>query len=258
MQDYVKIDACLSYMTNAVKEQADQLQLLQYASQAWRSIEMPAKYEIRFCLVEVSDHRASLPSDVKQIKYVGYTDEMIPDNGLYQWVEVDNERRAVFLQQTLMLTENAYINSFRPLYYLGQNRSKLIDRELWCSQCEIGFSVDAKLKCLTIDIPDTVLLIGYYALLKDEDGDFLVPNDPDLLAGLAAKASAMVFRDMADRRMEGTFNREQHYNVIAAQKIGEFKGAQHARNFNPQLHQRLKQNRFNGLNRGHYWQHRRN
>jgi len=68
MFKYIKLDSILNFVSPMVKEQADSPQLLQYANQAYRKLSLPnIQYDLKTVLLEVVDHKAKLPKDVKSL-----------------------------------------------------------------------------------------------------------------------------------------------------------------------------------------------
>lgn len=261
MIKYIKLDSILNYVSSAVKEQTDTPQILQYANQAWRRLQLPnIQYDLKVAVLEVNNHKATLPSDLKRIVGMYYTTVPMPDTSFDLVIEVDDIERKVMLQQQLLLS-SPWSETFRPLQYVGQNRSAIIDNDLYCKNCGYGFSVDAELKCLTIDKGDSQsepydLIIEYFATISDEDCNILIPDNENLKMGLAAFASALVFRDMADRRIENSQNRYADYLTQSQNLLNRFRGQYHLMNVQPALHEQFRNRRFS--KEGAYWNYNRN
>ena len=255
MIKFTKLDAVLNYVSKAVKEQADNPQLLQWANQAWRRLHLPNyQIDLKVVMVEVKDHKAELPDDVRKLVGVWYTQLPVPEDSYDIVVEVDKEKKMVILQQQLLLS-SPWFKSFNPLRYLGQNKSAIIDEGLYNDSCFSGFSVDPGLKCLTVDVDDTSLVLEYYCTLKDEDCNILVPDNVNLLEGLGAYASAMVYRDRRDRNMEGAANLYASYLQVSQTLLNRFRGQVHLMNFTPALHEAFRKSRFDV---DAYWKEQRN
>lgn len=255
MIKFTKIDSILNFVSSAIKEQEDVPQLLQWANQAYRKLHLPnIQYDLKTVVVEVANHKATLPTDVKKIVGVWYTTAPLPETSYDIVVEVDNVDRSVILQQQLLLS-SPWKNTFVPLRYIGQNRSSLIDENLYCNRCGNGFSIDSSLKCITVDVDDTSLILEYYATMKDTDCSILVPDDVDLLTGLAYHASSKLFMDRADRNMEGAANRSREYLMLSQNHLNRFRGKMHLMNLQPSLHEQFRKSRFDSDN---YWKYQRN
>lgn len=261
MIKYIKLDSILNYVSSATKEQTDTPQLLQYANQAWRRLQLPnVQYDLKVAVLEVNNHKAKLPSDVKRIVGIYYTKVPLSDTSYDLVVEVDGIDKKVMLQQQLLLS-SPWRDTFMPMQYVGQNKSAIVDNGLYCKDCGYGFSVDAELKCLTIDSGNSQtdpydIVIEYYSNLTDEDCNILIPDSETLKQGLAYHASAMIWRDMADRRMEGAQARYADYLAQSQNLLNRFRGQYHLMNVQPALHEQFRNRRFN--KDGAYWNYYRN
>lgn len=260
MIKYIKLDSILNYVSSAVKEQTDTPQILQYANQAWRKLQLPnVQYDLKVESVTVENHKAVLPTDIKKIVGIWYTTVPYSDISYDIIVENGDQENKVVLQQQLLLSSPNFwrwVETWKPLYYLGQNKSALIDNNLYCKNCGFGFSINSDLTCLTIDINDCQLIIEYYSTLKDEDCNILIPDDSTLLEGLAAYASAMVFKEKKDRNMEGASQNYLSYLQLSQNLLNRFRGKVHLSNVQPSLHEQLRNRRFNF--EGAYWKYQRN
>jgi len=257
MFKYIKLDSVLNFVSPMVKEQADSPQLLQYANQAYRKLSLPnIQYDLKTVILEVVDHKAKLPKDVKKILSLWYTSIPLPPDQYTIVVDLNEEERIVTLQQQLFLSSTWANESLMPLHYLGQNKSALIDDSLYCKDCGYGFSVDSSLSCLTIDLPDTTLVMEYMATMADEDCNLLIPDNPTLQEGLAAYSSAMIFKDLADRGKEGANNRYMSYLQLSQNLLNKFRGQIHLMNIQPALYEKFRQKRFDVP--GNFYQYKRN
>lgn len=255
MFKFVKIDSVLNFVSSYVKENFDTPQILQWANQAYRRLEMPGiQYDLKTVVVPVENHKATLPNDVRKVVGIWFTEQPIPEQSYNIVVEVDNEDRSVILQQQLLLS-SPWVNTFVPLSYKGQNRKAIIDEQLYCKNCGYGFSLDSSMKCLTIDIADGDVIIEYYAILKDDDCNILIPENINLQEGLANYASAMAFKELSDRRLESSNQKYLQYLQMSQNLLNRFRGQIHLMNVQPSLYEKFRQQRFETS--GH-WKYKRN
>lgn len=255
MFKFVKLDSVLNFVSSYVKENFDTPQILQWANQAYRRLEMPGiQYDLKTVCIPVENHKATLPNDVRKVVGIWFTQQPIPEQSYNIVVEVDNEDKSVILQQQLLLS-SPWVNTFVPLSYKGQNRQAIIDEQLYCKDCGYGFSLDSSMKCLTLDIADGDVIIEYYAILKDDDCNILIPDDPTLQEGLSAWASHKAWEDLSDRRVEAARERSLYYMQLSQNLINRFRGKVHLMNVQPSLYEKFRQQRFETS--GH-WTYKRN
>ena len=181
MNKYVPLDAVLNYVPEVLKDDTDTVQLLSWANQAYRDFNLPSQTELKTVLIDVVSHKAKLPNDVKLIVDVLYSSVLW--DGTTTALQNFGDYRVIVYQE-IYFGSTYYLNS-KPLKYKGQNRAPLIDDNLYCRTCEIGFTIDKTMSCLTIDLADGEVTLIYYAPVKDEQGNILIPDDPALMEGLS-------------------------------------------------------------------------
>jgi len=234
MIKYIPIHAIMNQIAKVVKDDEDEIQLISWANDIFRTSELPFRYTLKYALLDVINHKAKLPDGVHRILDVLHSNNY-PDQTVQTILRDYGDYRLIVTQQIFF--SSAYYQSFRPAKYKGQNREAFIDEDVYCrqKQCEIGFSVDATLSCLTVDVPDGELYIEYFSTVTDE-GVILIPDDADLIRGLALYAEAQYWRNKAYSH-EDMANKFYMDNLqMSTTLLTKFKGKQLLRAINVDGH----------------------
>lgn len=234
MYKYIPINVIMNQIARVVKEDEDEAQLISWANDIFRTSELPFRYTLQYALVDVVNHKAKLPNGVHRILDVLHSNTY-PDSQIQTVLRDYGDYRLIVTQQIFF--SSAYFQSFRPAKYKGQNREALIDENVYCrhKECEIGFSVDYTLSCLTVDVPDGELYIEYFSTVKDGD-IILIPDDTDLIRGLALYAEAQYWRNKAYSH-EDMANKFYLDNLqMSTTLLNKFKGKELLRRINVENH----------------------
>ena len=252
MNKYISLKAVIPYLPRYIKEEESESQLLSWALLGYRqNITVPAwKDDFRVCLATVTNNRAKLPFGINKIISIGYSkNKPCKENDTtQQWFDSMIDNDFVLLSQDI-----AYQNlkrNLQTLRYVGQNPELLT---FGCanlfSKCNINFSVDKQLKYVTLDEPEGYLVIVYSSSVT-EDGDYLIPDDADLLQALAYYVEARHWHDRAARKEESTEGMFQQRLLMADNKFREFRNKQVLRKFNADGYKQQLLDRFNSLHVG--------
>ena len=233
MIKYAPLDAIINYIPQAIRRDTDLIQIKSWALQAYRQYNLPFQYEIKYVVVDVTDHKVVLPDDVVRLVDIRYN-PYYPDDNITTIVRDYGDYRLIIAQE-IFFGSSLYANS-RPLKYLGQNRSALIDESMYCDKCEVGFSIDHSLTCLTIDVTDGSIIIGYLSMVRDENDSLLVPDHPDLFQGLSHYVQAQYWLDKSYTHTENAFNFHTHNSVQAERLLNRFKSRRLMASLNADKH----------------------
>lgn len=209
MYKYENIKKVLSYVPSALLEEENEATLIKWALQGYNTNVRGANTtdDILFCLVQVVDHKATLPTNFKKLLEVGYSatlPEELNSNTIFLQPTIDGERVTIF--------QATFYQYFRPfttyMRYVGQNPA-IFDNNcvnLLCQDCEINFSLSKDLTTITLDEEKGYVTMLYRATVKDGDGNFLVPDDNNLWQALAMYVEAKHWQDRSFRKEENTNN----------------------------------------------------
>ena len=246
MIKYVPIDAVLNYVPDAIKEQVDTTQMLSWAHLTYRTMSLQLFEELKVVDITVKDHRAKLPDDVSRILSVIHNepgvdlpDEVIRDYG---------DNRLIIAQEIFF--SSPYFNNAKNLRYLGQMRSPLIDKQLYCNNCDTGFSIDKYMSCLYIDYPDGNVTLIYFADIE-ADGVKMIPDDPDLMMGLSYFIQAKFWEEKVYSHEANAIQLASQMHQQSSARLGAFQGRHRLKLINVSKHNQFmfRRNKMYNWNR---------
>ncbi len=223
MRNYINIKRAFTYLPRTIDEwEITDPEIIQYMLDAIMLIGVPMAYQRMGCLIDINNHRASVPQGMKLIDVVGITEKPLKTSDTEQIVrtystnrEVTNERETVTNTEVitrspsptpdqtqvdriqyqgvinnyrLWESSTTYKNAFQLASYTHSTTAgHTKDCPNLYSDCKITYGIDPKY--FTTNVRTGTMYVGYYSLAKDECGDFLVPDVPELLEAIAIYAT---------------------------------------------------------------------
>lgn len=215
MYKYTSIKAVIPYLPGGLTEEWDESQIIKTALQGFRQNVRNTflSQDIKFCISKVENHEAKLPVGVKGIFDISYSlnkinpidDEQVSTNdpSLYLRKNFLGETITIF-QAMLFSNVRQYTQNMR---YVGQHTDLIANRciQYLCMDCQ-NWSIDRDLRIITVDVKEGYVYVLYKATLQDEEGEFLIPDDPQLLQALAYFIEAKHWQERSFRKEETTNN----------------------------------------------------
>lgn len=257
---YTSIAKVFTYLPKNFSEEDGYV--MEYAAQAMDALEIHQNYDNKVCLIKVTDHQASLPSDFKFIQALTYMEQQpteyetndvittlsksIVDDGdtitttlTTQITEpdpnVDNQNHILRIQYQGVLNSyriwaesDAFQNNFVLLRMVNKSHSLAMH----CNDCpnihcdyKDYYQVNMSGQIIT-SIKDGYLCLFYLAKKKNDRGEFMIPDDFDVLNAIAAYIKFKYMEDMAFSRQKGyygAYERElQKWELLSAKVRGKF------------------------------------
>lgn len=232
MVNYVTLDAVMNYLPSAIIKNVDEGQIKSWVYQAYRTMEyLPEAEELRTVSIAINQHKAVLPEDVKRIVAVKYTD-LMPSFSNIGIAEIDENK--LFIYQKIFFSSE-YWRDAKPLRYKGQMRAPLIDDELYCNDCQIGFTIDSTMRCLTIDHADGNVLLAYMTV-PTENGELIIPDDTNLLMGLSHYVQSQYWNEMTYSHEANSMVYSERHLAKAVSNFNRYKGRRIAARVHPARH----------------------
>ena len=224
MINYVKINAVLPRISNAVRQEDTNLNLLSYALNAYDLIASPVHKTESPNLYTVKDHKVQLCDDVIMINMATYMQGQPSDTeceGLNDCLNISSGTAQEEFNLTdstnpcagnyaishkLFLASEYYNNNFYPLKYVGTSKfvcTQCVSR--FCHDCNETFSVDEN-KVLWTSFKDGTICLLESKVMKDEDGDYLIIDDEDVIQYLALYAELQHFRNRMYSHEQGVIS----------------------------------------------------
>jgi hypothetical protein len=188
MIKHVPIEAAFNYVPQIIKENTSPADLKSWMFQAYRGLTVLGELETEVTTINVSNHHAYLPDDVVLVREVLFSDTPLGYISDLVVREIDTDKLLVY--QKILFNDDMNRYQLLPLKYKGQSKAAIIDSELFCRKCEVGFTLDKTMKCMTIDYVEGEVTLVYSRYTQD-DGELLIPDHTKLLQGLAQYAIAM-------------------------------------------------------------------
>jgi len=234
--DYINIASIQTYLPSYVMEEVDESTINKWALQGFRqNVTIPSWiYELRFCLLQLDNHVATLPTGLKKISVAQYSKNLPPSviNNTTDFIIpiINNER--VFIAQAIVY--QYFKPTSQTMRFVGQDSSLLTQDcvNIFCD-CEIGFSIDRTLNTITTDMQDGYVILLYESEIQDEDGNFLIPNDEDLKQALSYYIEGMLQREFRGRHIQGASELMDDYLFKCNNKFQEFHSKNLLRYFDP-------------------------
>lgn len=219
MVKYVPLEALMNYVPDNIRQQVDKLQILSWANLIYRTYQLPHQEELKIVSINIVSHKAKLPDDVVRILDVRHN---APQYDFPKEIYRDYGDNRLIIAQEVFFSSPYYLQA-KPLKYIGQNRSVLIDADLYCQKCEVGFSVNKTMDCLIIDYPDGEAILIYKSLVT-ENGDLMIPDDPDLMMGLSYFVQSKYWEDKIYAHEQNAYQLADSMHAKSRQHLEAFKG----------------------------------
>lgn len=219
---YVPLDSILNYTSDVVKTDANVEQLKAWALQFYKSANVAPAYDYEYVEVPIKNFKAFLPPN--DIVRIGEVIDVGNDAQNILTTTQDYGDYRLIINQEIFFGSNLYKQG-RRFAYKGQNRQAIVDNGMYCSDCEIGWSIDSQMRCISIDIQEGTIVVGYYKLVK-ENNVILIPDHPTLLMSLASYATSRYFLNKAHNLTDSfnaAFQMFQIEDVKAHNLMKEFK-----------------------------------
>lgn len=257
---YTSIAKVFTYLPKSFSEEDGYV--MEYAAQAMDALDIHEVYDKKVCLIYLSDHQASLPSDCKFIQALTFmesqpttaeTEQVIttysratvddgdtltttyttqvttPDPG------VDNQEHILRIQYQGVLNSykiwtesDAFNNNFVLLRMVNKSHSLAMhcndSPNLHCDNKDY-YQVNMNGQIIS-SIKQGYVCLFYLAKKKNDRGEFLIPDDFDVLNAIAAYIKYKYMEDMAFTRQKGyssAYERElNNWEILSAKVKGKY------------------------------------
>lgn len=235
---YTSIKAVLNRLT-IPKDQYDKIDAIEWAIDALDQTNIKNAYEQEMAVIPIKNHRGKLPTGLVQIEVVATPminkkpslselDELeqyeIDYINKSQVDRIDNQ--GIINNYNLFITTDYWKNNF---YILSMTNKPFMgkfhcnDCPNFNSTCEYEYSIDTRGN-ITTSFESGDLCIGYLKHAIDESGDFLIPDQQDLIQGLAAYIMAKHWEQRLNMKEEGAMNLHFMYMNRAQNLLAKARG----------------------------------
>ena len=208
----------LSYVLNQVSstippEYYSESDVIEWASIAMGKIRAHVPKESCVVYREVTDHKTYLPKGVIQIQQIAYrlVEPEITDEDILRLQESLNTSENF----TLSLLQGTFFQGYRPLRLSTSPFAMAIH----CENCgtlnteaEHNYTVSPN-GCITTSFRNGWICIAYTRYPKDENGEFLIPNDEDYLDAIRVYIMRRHWESRYNLKEEGADFRYKDYSA---------------------------------------------
>lgn len=255
MNEYISIRSVLNRIPTSVREEISEGWLLSRILDAYRDLDIAGRLVDDVKIVTISNHLAQIPKEVKKLNLVTYSCEEPDDCELNELLCQSGEEDkcgectpvpADYLTRTnnvcdipityqLFFDSQFYNRAFIPLKFVGETKGNLctncINRML--HDCRETFSITPERNILST-VKDGYLCLDFKTEPKDEEGNFLIIDDPRLIQGLSLYAEAQAWRNRRGLKEQSA---NVYYNESLQQAeilLKSFKGRSRLRSIDAQ------------------------
>lgn len=207
--NYISVNSILYDLSLTIDDRYwNQNKMTEWAHKALRLIRSDVMLESKLIYLEVSNHKATLPSDLKYLTQIAYT----PNS----YTCCTGTHGELDLPPTSELLCNYVINngfSWQPLklagnaFHLGVCDKYMITE---CNTCTNSFSVTSDLT-VTTTFCDGIIAVSYLGYPLDEEGCALIPDNEELKEALLHYLLYRYWMVKYNMKEEGSESRMQHY-----------------------------------------------
>lgn len=225
MYKYENIKKVLNYVPSGLIEEENEATLIKWALNFYnQNIRIKnLTDDVLFAIMPVSNHKATLPTGFKQFMDVSFNEVLPNDVG---------ESATIFLQPDINgIYTTIFQRTFWQFYkdrsfymrYVGKDESLVHNEcvQYLCDNC-INFSIDKHNETMTLDEEEGFVFMLYTSTMKDEDNNFLVPDNNVLWQALAYAIEAKHWQDRAFRREQGANDMFLERMQMANASVKEF------------------------------------
>jgi hypothetical protein len=216
MTNYIPLQHALRQIPKSLFKEAEEVDFLSDMLNALKELPSISRTESKISIFEIIDGKVSLPKELKYINLVSYLSSNPDQNSLNSLLScIENpEAEETWYNNTesicryainykMFLDSAYYNNNFAPLKYVG-NSTDIVKKDSPNRFLHSGintYTVD-KSKCLHSSITDGFLAIDYDIDLRNENGDFLIPDYPEVVQYLAKYAIMKHWEDRQNSKEE--------------------------------------------------------
>ena len=219
---------------NLIEEENDNIQLISWALQALRMLEIVQRYERKICVLEIKNHKVKLPLGFYKLNSVTHQldhceedlNKLIYETKEKFDCECENTTEGICklpISYSLFLSSEYYKNNYQPLKYQGIV-TDFLSNCFTNYPCQNTFSITTDGYIYT-NLKEGFLCIDYQTEITNGEG-FLVPDDIDLFRYLAKYIKYFHFENRSINHEETTYNKFINYlqraEILSTKVKGKF------------------------------------
>jgi len=237
MTTYTPLNAILdrSYFPANLRKESNDDDILSYGLDAYRLLNLPLEYQRKIEVKEIINHNVELPSDIHDINLVTYlnSDSCVNNDSNNLMPIAHNENYNIFYK--IWQDSQFYNERFLPMRNIGNSASiscTTCNNSL-LNKCSETFSITPA-KSLMTSIKDGFVCLDYDAEIKDENGNFLIINTPEIKRYLGLYAQMQLWLERAAGKEEQAFSMYKELTRMTELAMRKARGIQIMKNIDIQ------------------------
>lgn len=235
MNRYINIKAVFNFIPDYLYEEEDETQLLSWILQGYRHNIRTDSWtdDYGVCIAKIVNNKASIPSGIKKIVEVGYSVDIPADDNIDTKTFLTPQVGDTFILLSEAIAYQDIKSHLSVMRYVGQNPELFANEciNLFCTSL-INFSVNKQLTQITCDESDGYITLVYSKLATD-NGDYIIPDNANLMQALSYYCEAMHWRNRRGRKEENANNMFIENIKLANSEFTEFYASEMFKNFDP-------------------------
>lgn len=224
----------------------DDLDIQEWVMQGLDMANIQTAYQREMVVLPVVNHKAKLPTGLVQITIVttpideAPTPEEVAEMSDCQIDYINKEQVDRTQQYGIINNYNLFVGSnyFNKYFTVLRLANRSLMGKFHCStcpnlhsNCELEYTLDPAGNIIT-SFEEGTICLGYLKHATDKDGKFLIPDEENLIQGLAAYATAKYWEIRYNMNQDGAERRYERYMITAQNLLAKARGIQITRNFN--------------------------
>lgn len=209
MKNYIPIDRVLLNIPKPIRENAEDIDLLGYALDAYNLLDIVDRHEEVLKIIRVENFKAKIPADAKDIHLVTYfassDDLLTPECNTEEIEEISD---VASMQD--FVTSDLYQKRFYPLKFKGNSSRVCCTCPTLMGNCPQYFSIDIN-KNIVTSFREGYICLFYSRPIKDSDDNYLIYDYPEVINYLAYSAAFQHAQDRIWRHEEGAVGLYERY-----------------------------------------------
>jgi hypothetical protein len=207
MINYTPIQSCLdrNYIPAPIRKEVDDDTLLSWCLDGYRMLNLNQEYETKIKIIPIVNHNASIPDDAYNINNVTYLNCNECQDSIATQMPIQTPSNYNIFYK-IWEESHFYNERFMPMRNVGNSSSLLCTqcKNQMLSRCNETYSITPS-KTLLTSIKEGFICLDYEAIIKNEQGDYMIINTPEIKRFLGLYAQSMSWLERASSKEEQAF-----------------------------------------------------
>ena len=203
--DYISIRTVLDDLQDSLDSQYwNEMAVLENAAKAMEKLAVKTQVENKIFFTKVTNHKAVLPQGIYQLNMIAYK-----VNNTLDETDIEEIKREVGINNDNYYEGFTTSSYFRNNYWPMRYNTSEFGHQYMCEDCknidtpgEHSFTIEPN-GCITTSLQNGYICISYLRYPVNEEGDFLIPNNPDVIEAIKSYCLMRIFEKRFNMKEEG-------------------------------------------------------